>query len=156
MARLPLVAILRGVRPSEAVSILRTLLAEGFALIETPLNSPEPLDSIRAMRRTAPPEVLVGAGTVKRIEDVHAVADAGGDLIIMPHADASVIEAAKARGLIALPGSRRPPRSLPRWPPAPMGLRRFLPKCWRRRSSGPGEQSFPRACLSCLSEGLLH
>ena len=107
MARLPLVAILRGVRPGEAVSILRTLLAEGFALIETPLNSPEPLDSIRAMRRTAP-EVLVGAGTVKRIEDVHAVADAGGDLIIMPHADASVIEAAKARGLIALPGVATP------------------------------------------------
>src|SRR5471032_1875211 len=101
MARLPLVAILRGMTPAESPDILRALLAEGFLLIEAPLNSPEPYESIRAMRAIAPPEAFVGAGTVKTPAEVEAVAKAGGDLIVMPHADVAVIAAAKARGLIA-------------------------------------------------------
>ena len=65
MAKLPLVAILRGVTPDESPAILRALIGEGFLLIEVPLNSPEPYESIRAMRALAPPEALVGAGTVR-------------------------------------------------------------------------------------------
>ena len=108
MARLPLVAILRGLTPGESAAILQTLIGEGFLLIEAPLNSPEPYESIRAMRAIAPPEALVGAGTVKTPDEVAAVAKAGGDLIVMPHADVAVIAAAKARGLIALPGVATP------------------------------------------------
>jgi 2-dehydro-3-deoxyphosphogalactonate aldolase len=108
MARLPLVAILRGITPAESPAVLRALLAEGFVLIEAPLNSPEPYESIRAMRAIAPPQALVGAGTVRTAAEVAAVASAGGDLIVMPHADVAVIAAAKARGLIALPGVATP------------------------------------------------
>ncbi len=108
MARLPLVAILRGITPAELAAALRALLGEGFLLIETPLNSPEPLASIRAMRAIAPPEALIGAGTVRTRQEVAAVAEAGGDLIVMPHADLAVIAAAKARGLIAVPGVATP------------------------------------------------
>src|ERR1700749_2541856 len=104
MARLPLIAILRGIKPAEAPDVLRALLAEGFLLIEAPLNSPQPYESIRAMRAIAPPEALVGAGTVKTPDEVAAVAEAGGDLIVMPHADVAIIAVAKARGLTVLPG----------------------------------------------------
>jgi 2-dehydro-3-deoxyphosphogalactonate aldolase len=108
MARLPLVAILRGITPAESSAILRALIGEGFLLIEAPLNSPEPYASITAMRAIAPPEALIGAGTVRTRQEVEAVAGAGGELIVMPHADGAVIAAAKARGLIALPGAATP------------------------------------------------
>jgi 2-dehydro-3-deoxyphosphogalactonate aldolase len=108
IARLPLVAILRGLKPVEAPAILEALLAHGFSLIEIPLNSPEPLASIAAMRRIAPPDVLIGAGTVVRVADVEAVGAAGGDLIVMPHADVAVVAAAKARGLVCVPGVATP------------------------------------------------
>lgn len=108
IARLPLVAILRGIRPAESPATLAALLEAGFLLIETPLNSPEPYETIRAMRRLAPREALIGAGTVKTPVEVEAVAAAGGDLIVMPHADPAVVAAAKARGLIAMPGVATP------------------------------------------------
>lgn len=108
MARFPLVAILRGITPAEAPDALRALIGHGFLLIEAPLNSPEPYASIRAMRAIAPPEALIGAGTVRTPQEVDAVAGAGGDLIVMPHADVAVIAAAKARGLIAMPGAATP------------------------------------------------
>jgi 2-dehydro-3-deoxyphosphogalactonate aldolase len=108
MARLPLVAILRGITPAEAPATLRALVDQGFLLIEAPLNSPEPYASITAMRAIAPPEALIGAGTVRTPREVEAVAGAGGDLIVTPHADLAVIAAAKARGLIAMPGAATP------------------------------------------------
>ena len=108
MASLPLVAILRGIKPNEAPAALEALVAAGFRLIEIPLNSPEPLASITAMRRLAPSEVFIGAGTVLDAEQVAAVADAGGDLIVAPNMDVEVIRAAKARGLVALPGVATP------------------------------------------------
>jgi 2-dehydro-3-deoxyphosphogalactonate aldolase len=108
MSSLPLVAILRGIQPAEAPAALEALVATGFRLIEIPLNSPEPLASIAAMRRLAPQHVLIGAGTVLSAEDATAVADAGGDLIVAPNMDVEVIRAAKARGLVALPGVATP------------------------------------------------
>jgi len=108
MSSLPLVAILRGIQPAEAPAALEALVAAGFRLIEIPLNSPEPLASIAAMRRLAPQHVLIGAGTVLSAEDATAVADAGGDLIVAPNMDVEVIRAAKARGLVALPGVATP------------------------------------------------
>lgn len=108
MARLPLVAILRGMKSDEAPAVLAALLSQGFALIEIPLNSPDPLASIKAMRKKAPPEVVIGAGTALSVGDVEAVAQAGGDFVVMPHVDVAIIRAAKALGLFCLPGVATP------------------------------------------------
>jgi len=108
MRRLPLVAILRGVRPEEAPDLGAALVASGFAIIEAPLNSPDPLASIGGLRRSVPADVLVGAGTVTRPEEVRAVKAAGGELIVMPHCDPEVIAAAKSEGMIAMPGVATP------------------------------------------------
>ena len=139
MAKLPLVAILRGIAPAESPAILRALLAEGFLLIEAPLNSPEPYESIRTMRAIAPPEALVGAGTVKTLDEVAAVAEAGGDLIVMPHADVAIVAAAKARGLTALPGVATPTEAFAALGAGADGLKAFpaemiapaVVKAWR-------------------------
>ena len=139
MAKLPLVAILRGLSAAESPAILRALISEGFLLIEAPLNSPEPYESIRAMRAIAPPEALVGAGTVKTTDEVAGVAEAGGDLIVMPHADVAVIAAAKAHGLIALPGVATPTEAFAALGAGADGLKAFpaemitpsVVKAWR-------------------------
>ena len=108
LAPLPLIAILRGVEPGEAVAIGQVLIDAGFVAIEVPLNSPEPLRSIAALAGACGERVLVGAGTVLDPADVDRVADAGGRLIVMPHADHAVIRAAKARGLCCVPGVATP------------------------------------------------
>ena len=104
LAACPLVAILRGIRPDEAEAVGDALVAAGLRVIEVPLNSPEPLDSIARMQRRFGASVLIGAGTVRRMSDVDAVAEAGGRLIVTPHADPALVRAAKARGLLAVPG----------------------------------------------------
>jgi 2-dehydro-3-deoxyphosphogalactonate aldolase len=108
LTRLPLIAIMRGIKPDEAVGTGEALAACGFTMIEVPLNSPDPLASIETLRKTLRAEILVGAGTVTSIRDVADVKAAGGELIVMPHADTRVIEAAKAAGMIALPGVATP------------------------------------------------
>jgi len=139
MAKLPLVAILRGLKPSEAPEILEALVGEGFALIEIPLNSPDPLASISAMRRLAPPEAFVGAGTVLSVADVEAVAGAGGDLVVTPNANAPVIARARALGLICLPGVATPTEAFAALEAGADGLKAFpaemigpsVVKAWR-------------------------
>lgn len=108
MDRLPLVAILRGITPAEAADVGRALAAEGFAIVEVPLNSPRPLDSIERLAGALGPDVLVGAGTVLRPSAVAEVASSGGRLIVMPHADVAVIKEAKSRGLACAPGVATP------------------------------------------------
>jgi len=108
MAALPLVAILRGVRPEEADSIGGVLVEAGFRLIEVPLNSPEPFRSIEILARRFGAEALVGAGTVLSPEAAGKVVEAGGRLIVMPHSDADVIRAAKAARAWCLPGVATP------------------------------------------------
>ena len=125
MARLPLVAILRGIKPDEATPILMALIDAGLVIIETPLNSPHPFETIRLMRLVAPKEALIGAGTVRTERDVAAVAEAGGDFIVMPHADIAVIKAAKARGLIALPGVATPTEAFAALDAGADGLKAF-------------------------------
>lgn len=107
-ARLPLVAILRGVRPDEVEPIARMLYDEGFRLIEVPLNSPSPFDSIARLACALPLDAVVGAGTVLDPADVARVRDGGGRLIVMPHGDVAVIRAAKAAGMWCLPGVSTP------------------------------------------------
>ena len=103
-----LIAILRGVRPEEAAGIGLALHAAGIRLIEVPLNSPDPLRSIRALRDALPDDTLVGAGTVLRPESCVEIARAGGQLVVMPHGDPEVIGAAKASGLACAPGVATP------------------------------------------------
>jgi 2-dehydro-3-deoxyphosphogalactonate aldolase len=105
---LPLVAILRGLRPAEAEDIGAALYGAGFRLIEVPLNSPDPFDSIARLARSLPADAVLGAGTVLDTESVARVRDAGGTLIVMPHADTEVIRAAKAAGMYCVPGVATP------------------------------------------------
>jgi 2-dehydro-3-deoxyphosphogalactonate aldolase len=108
LARLPLVAILRGIAPDEAEPIGEALLRAGFALIEVRLNSPQPCDSIRRLAAAFGGDVVIGAGTVLTPQQVTEVHAAGGRLIVMPHADVEVIRAAKAAGLWCVPGIATP------------------------------------------------
>ncbi|WP_434681077.1 2-dehydro-3-deoxy-6-phosphogalactonate aldolase [Pseudomonas sp. R1-18] len=103
-----LVAILRGLRPEEAPAVGDTLYQAGFRVIEVPLNSPQPLDSIGLLRQRLPADCLIGAGTVLTPEQVTQVRDAGGQVIVMPHSDAKVLRAAKAAGLFLSPGVATP------------------------------------------------
>ena len=103
-----LIAILRGLRPEEAESIGSALYAAGIRIIEVPLNSPQPLRSLEILRRTLPEDCLVGAGTVLSAEQVRAVKEAGGQLIVMPHCDVQVLRAAKDAGLYLAPGVATP------------------------------------------------
>lgn len=107
-ARCPLVAILRGIRPDEVDAVGDVLVEAGFTVVEVPLNSPDPFSSIARLAARLSGRAVVGAGTVVRVEDVARVGDAGGTLVIAPNADRRVIEAAVARGLVALPGIATP------------------------------------------------
>ncbi|MBW6527724.1 2-dehydro-3-deoxy-6-phosphogalactonate aldolase [Sphingomonas sp. RHCKR7] len=100
----PLVAILRGLTPAEAPAVGEALVAAGFTLLEVPLNSPDPFDSIRLLAERLAGRAMVGAGTVLTTDDVARVRDAGGTLIVSPNTDADVIRASAAAGLISMPG----------------------------------------------------
>jgi 2-dehydro-3-deoxyphosphogalactonate aldolase len=104
LADCPLVAILRGVTPEEIVAIGDALVEAGIGIIEVPLNSPRPLDSIRALSAHLGDRALVGAGTVLTVEQVQKVADAGGRIIVSPSTDIEVIAATAAAGLVSAPG----------------------------------------------------
>ncbi|WP_292228546.1 2-dehydro-3-deoxy-6-phosphogalactonate aldolase, partial [Brevundimonas sp.] len=100
---LPLVAILRGLTPDEAVPVGEALYEAGFRCLEVPLNSPSPLDSIRRLADAMGDRAIVGAGTVLNAQAVRDVADAGGRIIISPNTNVDVIRTAKAAGLISFP-----------------------------------------------------
>jgi 2-dehydro-3-deoxyphosphogalactonate aldolase len=104
LARNPFIAILRGVRPDEVEAIADALVEEGIEILEVPLNSPEPLESIRRLAARFGTRALVGAGTVLEAGAARDVALAGGRIAVMPNADAAVVREAKSAGLIALPG----------------------------------------------------
>lgn len=102
-ADVPIVAIIRGVKPGEVEAVAEALISAGVRVIETPLNSPEPLDSIRRLAAFGD-RIVQGAGTVLSPEAVDAVADAGGQIIVSPNTDQAVIRRAIERGLTPMPG----------------------------------------------------
>ena len=108
LERCPLIAILRGIQPTEVESIGGALEEAGVCIIEVPLNSPRPFESISILARRFGDRILIGAGTLTRPSQVGEVADAGGRLIVTPHADTAIVRAAKAAGLIAVPGFFNP------------------------------------------------
>lgn len=111
-AACPLVAILRGVRPDEVVAIGEELAAAGFTLIEVPMNSPDPLESIARLAKAFDGRALIGAGTVLTVEQVAAVRAAGGQMVISPNTDTAVIRASAEAGLVSLPGFATPSEAL--------------------------------------------
>jgi 2-dehydro-3-deoxyphosphogalactonate aldolase len=104
----PLVAILRGLEPDEAEDIGAALIAGGLKVLEVPLNSPQPFESIRRLSVTLPDSATIGAGTVLTKEDVRRAADSGARFIVAPNFDAAVVRETKRQGLISMPGVATP------------------------------------------------
>jgi 2-dehydro-3-deoxyphosphogalactonate aldolase len=105
---LPLIAVLRGISPEEVDDVAGALVDAGFRILEVPLNSPRPYESIRRLAQAHGARCLVGAGTVLRVEDVARVRDAGGAIVVMPHADLDIVREAKRQGMVCVPGVATP------------------------------------------------
>jgi 2-dehydro-3-deoxyphosphogalactonate aldolase len=103
-AACPLVAIIRGVRPEEAESVGQAIADAGVRIIEVPLNSPDPLESIARLARRFGDELLIGAGTVLQPQQVAEIKDAGGRIVVSPSTKPAVIEPTVNAGLVSVPG----------------------------------------------------
>ncbi|MBK1660976.1 2-dehydro-3-deoxy-6-phosphogalactonate aldolase [Paracraurococcus ruber] len=146
LARSPLVAILRGLTPEEAVPVGEALVGAGITVLEVPLNSPEPIESIRRLARHFGGGALVGAGTVMTAAQVSEVAAAGGQLLVTPHADPDLVRVAKTRGMLAVPGFFTPAEAFSLLAAGADGLKLF-----------PAEAASPavlRALLAVLPKGV--
>ncbi|MBC7395592.1 MAG: 2-dehydro-3-deoxy-6-phosphogalactonate aldolase, partial [Variovorax sp.] len=122
--QLPLVAILRGLSPGEANAVGDAIVEPGFRLLEVPLNSPQPYESI-ALLRARFPQALVGAGTVLSVAQVHQVREAGGELIVSPNFNAEVVAEAARLGLVCLPGVMTPTEAFGALAAGATGLKLF-------------------------------
>ena len=100
----PIMAILRGVKPEEAVAIAAALFDAGIRLIEVPLNSPDPYASIRRLQEAYGAVACIGAGTVVTADSVETLAATGATLMVSPNTDPALIALARARGLQPMPG----------------------------------------------------
>ena len=108
LTRHPLVAILRGVQPTEVLTVAQLLADAGFRAIEIPLNSPSPLQSIEILARSLDDSIVVGAGTVLSVTDADSAANAGARLLLSPNQNSEVIRHSVARGLVSMPGVATP------------------------------------------------
>ena len=124
LSQLPLIGILRGITPEEILTVGATLDQEGWGLIEIPLNSPDPIQSI-ALLAAHQPQSLVGAGTVLTPQQVREVHAAGGQLVVSPNFDAAVVAEAQRRGLICLPGVMTPSEAFAALACGAQGLKLF-------------------------------
>jgi 2-dehydro-3-deoxyphosphogalactonate aldolase len=125
LSNCPIVAILRGVKPDEIDAIGDALVEAGVMVIEVPLNSPNPFESIRRLAARHGTRALVGAGTVLEAPDVTRVKDAGGRLVVAPNFDTDVVRAARAAGLAALPGVMTPSEGFAALKAGAVGLKLF-------------------------------
>ena len=124
MAQLPLIAILRGLTPAEAPDMGEALVSSGFAIIEVPLNSPEPLKSIAALTEQFP-QTLIGAGTVLNAQQVKDVHTAGGRLVVAPNFNPAVVAQALALNMVVLPGVATPTEAFAALDAGAHGLKLF-------------------------------
>ncbi|TAJ24586.1 MAG: 2-dehydro-3-deoxy-6-phosphogalactonate aldolase [Reyranella sp.] len=124
MAELPLVAILRGLKPAEAAEIGDMLAEAGFRLIEVPLNSPQPFDSIATLRKRLP-QAVIGAGTVLTAAEVRDVAQAGGELVVAPNFERDVVAETVRLGMVSLPGIMTPTEAFAALAAGAHGLKLF-------------------------------
>ena len=131
---LPLIAVLRGITPAEIDAVGAALIDNGFRILEVPLNSPEPFDSISRLEHRFGERCLTGAGTVIKVADVARVAAAGGKLIVMPHGDVEIVREAKRLGLLCVPGVATPTEAFAALDAGADGLKMF-----------PAEQLSPAA-----------
>ena len=104
----PLIAILRGIKPTEVVDVAEILIEKDFKIIEIPLNSPDPIRSIELLTHYFENHAIIGAGTVLDEASIRSIAEAGAKLVVMPNGNGVVVKAAKDRGLIAIPGIATP------------------------------------------------
>ena len=145
LARCPLVAILRGVQPEEVEAIGAALVEAGIRVIEVPLNSPRPMESIRRLATMYGDRALIGAGTVMTTTEVREVAAAGGKLLVTPHAAPRLVQEAKSVGMLACPGFFTPAEAFACLEAGADGLKLF-----------PAEGSSPavlKALLAVLPKG---
>ena len=105
LEQMPLVAILRGITPEESLAVVNCLMAAGISIVEVPLNSPNPYESIGLISEKFGDRVLIGAGTVLNQDQVKEVAKVGGRLVVSPNTNVSVIESAKALDMHCVPGA---------------------------------------------------
>ena len=124
LAQLPLIAILRGLTHAEAPAIGKALVTSGFAIIEVPLNSPEPLKSIAELTRQFP-QTLIGAGTVLNVQQVKEVHAAGGRLVVAPNFNPAVVAQALALNMVVLPGVATPTEAFAALDAGAHGLKLF-------------------------------
>jgi 2-dehydro-3-deoxyphosphogalactonate aldolase len=144
---MPLIAVLRGITPEEISAVGSALVAQGFAVLEVPLNSPRPFDSIGALVAQFGERCLVGAGTVTTVDEVTRINAAGGRLVVMPHSDTAVIREAKRQRMVCVPGVATPTEAFAALAAGADGLKMF-----------PAEQMPPavlQAWRAVLPEGTL-
>jgi Entner-Doudoroff aldolase len=108
LAAMPVVAILRGLVPEDALEVVQALHDEGVRVAEVPLNSPRPFETIRLLVERFGERMCIGAGTVTTVEAVRALAATGASLCVCPNTDVAVIRAAVAAGLVVVPGYQTP------------------------------------------------
>lgn len=138
----PIIAILRGITPADAVATGAALVAAGITTLEVPLNSPDALTSIAALAQALSDRAIVGAGTVLTVAEVCAVASAGGRIIVSPNTDAAVIAATRAQGLASWPGIFTPTEAFVALGAGADGLKLFPGSM-----AGPGGLAALRAVL---------
>ena len=124
LPHLPLIGILRGLHPDEAVPVGEALVDTGWRLIEVPLNSPQPFSSIGQLA-TRFPQALVGAGTVLTVDDVRRVHEAGGQLVVSPNFNADVVRETVRLGMLSLPGVITPSEAFAALAAGAHGLKLF-------------------------------